>query len=267
MDKSKRKRVPVRTGQLVAIPLQDGTWGLGHVAFFEYRSIKCALYACRAGSPEQLAGVVDEAFRTRPVALRELTSDEIRDGDWPVIGERPPEYPAKWLDMRGYSYTASMARSFLNAYHGLVPWDGMAAEPRLYEFLLLPGVPIPPSARYKRDFAASSDPASPPHEGGQAVEVTEGPAEVHIQTVYPGLGLPSVELLRRRQQLERELESRGAGEVTDAGVGEGVMDVHLETQDVRAAMIVVKAIINELGLGEDSIVETHPLEDDGEDDG
>ena len=54
----------------------------------------------------------------------------------------------------------------------------------------------------------------------------EGPGEIHITIRYPGDDIPSIELVRRRNALEKQLEKRGAGEVSESGGGEGVMDVY-----------------------------------------
>lgn len=261
----KRKRVKVAAGQIVAVPLIDGTYGLLHVVVFKI-GIIAAHFAHRGAPPEGLLDGVDEALRTGPIAMLKVTSDEIRVGDWPVIGHRDRTYPAEMLDMKGISYTASMSRHLFNAYYGLLPWDGMH-DPRCYEKMLLPGVPVPPTVRYKRDFekeaaaAAASAPTTNP-----APPVTDGPAEIHIEIKYPGEGLPSIELLHRRQALERSLAEAGAGEVTDAGGGGGVMDVYLQTSDVRRALPLVRAAVRAAGFEKDTTIEASSPSDPEDED-
>jgi hypothetical protein len=62
------------------------------------------------------------------------------------------------------------------------------------------------------------------------------------------------------------LEEENAGEVTDAGGGEGVMDIYLATDDVQRAMPIVERLVATLGLAEDTLIEAGPLDEGGEDD-
>ncbi len=140
------------------------------------------------------------------------------------------------------------------AYHGLRAWDELY-DPKEYDRMLLPGVPVPPTARYKRDFekdravasSATSIAGAAPADDTASL-VTDGPAEIHIEIKYPGEALPSIELLHRRQAVERALEEAGAGEVTDAGGGGGVMDIYLRTDDIRRAMPVVMKAVKDAGF-------------------
>ena len=161
--KPKRRRVKVTTGQIVAIPLRDGSYALGHVARYSYLQAIVAHFDHRAEAPADLLTNCGEAMKHRLLTILAVTSDEISDGLWPVIGHQEPRYPETMLDMKGTSYTANVSRWFFDAYYGLVPWDAMAATPNYFERMLLPGVPVPPTARYKRDFeqeAATSSPTS-----------------------------------------------------------------------------------------------------------
>jgi hypothetical protein len=255
-----RKRVKVKDGQLVAVPLLDGTFALLHVARFD-GDIVGAHFAHRAKTPEQLLEGLEGAMAKKLIAIAEVTPNDVKDGSWPVIGFRPPEYPDTMLDMKGRSYTSNFSECLLNAYYGLRPWDEMK-DPYSYKSTLLPGVPVPPTVRYERDFAkdaaasaaqASTAEAEPP--------VTEGPAEIHIEIKYPGNALPSIDLLHRRQALEDALEASGAGEVTDAGGGGGVMDVYLETKDVRRALPLVEAAVRAHGFAADARIETSAPDD------
>lgn len=256
----KRKRVKPSTGQIVAIPLVDESFGLGHVALFDL-SITVVLFARRARSPEALAAEIDRGLDEPPIAMMVLTADELRDGHWPVIGHREPSYPPAMLDGQGRSFTASMARTLLSAYHGLLAWD-MMADAKYLEWRLLPGVKVPPTVRYKKDFEAvkKTDALK------KAAEITEGPAEIHVQIVYPGDGFPSVDLLHRRQELEKRLNASGAGEVTDAGAGGGVMDVFFASEDLKRALPLVKQALADLGFEDDALIEVEPLGEDDEDD-
>ncbi len=268
--KPKRRRVKVKRGQLVAVPLLDGTFALAHVAH-HYIGVTVVQFDHRAKTPPQLLQGVDDALRARPLAVLAITSIDIADGNWPVIGEREPQYPPELLDTKGHSSTSPATSWLFDAYYGLRPWDGMH-DPRYYEKELLPGVPVPSTVRYKKDFerdaqaaAAETTSTTPPAEE-TAPPITEGPGVIHIEIKYEGDGLPSMELLHRRKAIEDGLEAAGVGEVTDAGGGGGVMDIYLETKDVAHAMPFVHPAIKAAGFDKDARIEVQPMSDGDNDD-
>jgi len=270
-EKQQRRRVKVTPGQIVAVPLLDGSFALAHVAHLSYLTITLAHFAHRATSPDKLLDGLGEAMAARLLAIMDVTSDEIRDGHWPVIGHKEPTYPAPMLDMKGSSSTASISRALFDAYYGLRPWDGMH-DPRYFEKKLLSDVPVPPTVRYKRDFemaAAAQAAAAATTSTSTATEntgpaITEGPGVIHIEIKYDGDGLPSMELLHRRQAIEEGLESAGAGTVTDAGGGGGIMDIYLETKDVAHAMPFAHAAIKAVGFEKDARIAVEPMSEDEE---
>ncbi len=268
----RRKRVKVKTGQIVAVPLRDGSFGLAHVAHY-YGCAVTAHFAHREATPERLLDGLEGAMKDRLLTILDVTSDEIQDGRWPVIGHKEPMYPATMLDMKGTSYTGNMSKWFFDAYYGLVPWDGMH-DPRYYEKMLLPGVPVPSTVRYKRDFErdAAAQAAAPANtaatQPAPEQAIIQGPGVIHIEIKYDGEGLPSMELLHRRQAIEEGLESAGVGTVTDAGGGGGLMDIYLETKDVAQAIPFMHAAIKAAGFEKDVRIEVEPTsdEDDSDDD-
>ena len=260
----KQRRVRVKTGQLVAVPLQDGTYALLHVALYDGDVIG-AHYPHRKSAPEQLIEGLEEAMHRGPIAVLAITSNRVQDGHWPVIGHKDPAYPAKLLDTRGTSHTAGVTPNLFEAYFGLRPWDEMH-DPRWYEKVLLPGVPVPSTVRYRRDFESdttvhSVTVAAAPNHGDGSPAVMTGPAEVHIEIRYPGTDLPSLDLLHRRQELERALESAGAGEVTDAGAGGGILDIFLMTPDVQTSMPLIRSAVKAAGFEKDAKIEANALDD------
>lgn len=267
--KPQRRRVRVKTGMIVAVPLRDGSFGLAHVVHY-YGNAVTAHFAHRAASPEKLLVGLKEAMADRLLTILDVTSNRISDGYWTVVGHEEPAYPATMLDMKGTSHTAGMSEWFFDAYYGLVPWDGMH-DPRYFEKKLLPGVSVPPTVRYKRDFemaaaaqaaaAATTSTSTPAQQTGPAI--TEGPGVLHVEIKYQGEGLPSMELLHRRQAIEEGLESAGIGTITDAGGGGGVMDIYLQTKDVARAMPFVHAALKEAGF-EDARIAVEPMSEDEE---
>lgn len=264
-----KRRARATAGQVVAVPLRDGSVGLAQVAIGG-TCITIVLFPQRAGNPDELRTVMDEALRSEPFAVMRVTGDELRDGEWSILGTREPLYPPNMLATGGRTSSAVVARSLFNGYFGLEPWDAMA-DPMDYEKRLLPGVPVPPTVRYKRDFekaaaaSASSAPSSHSREPSPDAPIMEGPAEIHVEIKYPGDALPSIDLLHRRQALEQLLEAAGTGEVTDAGGGGGVIDIHLRTADIRTALPLVEAAIRTAGFQEEATIQVSPVDDDDDD--
>jgi len=258
------RNIRPKVGDVFAIRLRDGTIGVGHVVAYEGRRSACALFAKRAHEYMGLLSELDMSL-AQPLTILTITDARLRRGDWPIFSHRIIDYSNHAIpsDGRGTSHTSDIIEDFLEAYHGLTPWDGMY-EPDYFQKKLIPGVPVPPTVRYKRDFAPSAQ-SAPTAQPEPAPQVTEGPAEIHIAILYPGKGLPTGEQLHKRQELERRLEEENAGEITDAGGGEGVMDIYLETDDVQRAMPIVERLVSELGLAADTLIEAGPVDEDGVD--
>lgn len=147
---AKRRKVQLAAGQVVAIPLADGAFGAAHVVAAGLFPA-FAFYARRAPTPEAL---VDgwEAAAEPPLAIASMPG-WVADGTWPVVADQPRDYSAYALPgvPPKISFTSHFASDFLNAYHGLAPWDGMH-DPAYFEKQMLPGTPPPASRRFKKDF-------------------------------------------------------------------------------------------------------------------
>ncbi|MFT3769640.1 MAG: RHS repeat-associated core domain-containing protein [Minicystis sp.] len=254
-----RKRTKFRVGDLFAVPLKDGTWGLGHVVAADL-AICCLVFAARAASTDALRAVLDDALR-EPIGAAVITDFTIARGTWPVIGHRAPHYPdlrlPKLSGEGASSYTDGVLAEFLEAYHGLRPWNEWPEVATWYRDILLSHLPIPSTARFQG--APAVQPAA-----RKPSSVTEGPAIVTVRIVYPGTGFPSADLVRRRHEMERRLEAEGAGEVEGAESGAGTMQVFLRADDVRCAVPLVEKIGAELGFADDMLIETAPVEENDE---
>jgi hypothetical protein len=88
--------------------------------------------------------------------------------------------------------------------------------------------------------------------------ITEGPGVIHIEIAYRGKGLPSRNLIARRHALEDRLTAAGAGHITEAGGGMGVMDIYLDTEDVRRSLLLVKEVVESSRFGKSARIETLP---------
>jgi hypothetical protein len=156
MTEAKRRRIKPKRGDVFAVPLLDGTFGLGHVVDVDAWEGPFALFAQRASSPAELLPWIDKAV-DHPLSILVLTANSLKDGHWPIIGNLQRDYAQFKIptDGKGRSHTFGVAMDLLNAYHGLVPWDGMA-DPKRYEKLLIPGTPLPPTIRRKDDSTKST---------------------------------------------------------------------------------------------------------------
>lgn len=263
-ERRNRQRVKPQVGDLFAIDLVDGSWGLGHIVASEGKGADTCyvLFAKPTGSVAELPAHLDEVMRA-PVGVLISNDTEIRRGTWPIVGHREPYYPGislPKLSGEGATWrTPGVLPGFIEAYNGLRPWDEYAATPTYYNRILLPHLSVPPAARFRDAFAA---PPPVARAVSAPARVTEGPAELTIQIVYPGDGLPSSDLLHRRQEMERRLEMEGVGEVESAESGAGVMTIYLLVDDVRRAVPVVERIAGELGLANDVLIDAAPTADD-----
>jgi hypothetical protein len=94
--------------------------------------------------------------------------------------------------------------------------------------------------------------------------ITKGPARIRIEMPYEGEGLPTKELLHKRHLLEDQLMAIEAGEITDVGGGMGVVEIYLNTNDVKRSWPLVKKSVKNAGLKleKDARLDTFPLDED-----
>jgi hypothetical protein len=137
--KSKKRTKPEpAVGDLIAIPLEDGSFGLGHVVERPGEiMVVLALLTARAAKAAALADV--EAGQ--PIACLEVTGEDIRDGDWPIVGSRPCEYGPEVATRYGESYSDNACELVLSRWHELIEY---VARDRLLPGVYFPGVDPPP---------------------------------------------------------------------------------------------------------------------------
>jgi len=161
--RGKRGREPM-AGQVFAVPLSDGSYGLAQVAHVKQASkdsyfVTCAWFPQRADDPEQLFQDIQEGRRDlrSPFLACTIPSDPITSGEWRLLGSLRPEYENvdiaarikttwEWFD--GGQRPGEL---LLEMYHGLFPWNGLH-DPEYLDKLLLPGHVRPPSARMKEEM-------------------------------------------------------------------------------------------------------------------
>jgi hypothetical protein len=265
-ERRSRKRIKSHVGDLFAVELANKAWGLGHIVVGGGADTCYVLFAKYAASVEELRAALDEAMRD-PIGVVVSNDTEIRRGTWPLVGHRVPDYPDISFPKLGMGegtewYSPGVLPEFIEAYHGLRLWDEWPRIAPWYRDILLSHLPIPPTARFR---SASDAPAPAPPVACKPPPITEGPALVTIQLVYSGTDMPSTDLVRRRQEMERRLEADGAGEVDGTESGAGVMEIYLRVSDVRRAVPIVEKVAREFGFADDVLIETAALEEEEED--
>jgi hypothetical protein len=158
MAETKRRRrraVPYSIGDVFGIPLLNGRLGLGQYvadggAFGE---AVCALADTTVASSDPVT-----AFPLgRVVSLVPVTREALKFGDWPVLAHYPALDPGsfdvwkawvaqKWL--RVDVHNSLIVEDFMNAYHGLAPWD-MYFDPEYFDRMLISETVKPDNLVYK----------------------------------------------------------------------------------------------------------------------
>jgi hypothetical protein len=152
-QRPKRKRAKWAAGLVVAVPLADGSWGVGQTAELMWPNVGyCAFFSIRI---LQIETLVPSFARTDLVALLAVDRFGVTSGEWPVLAMGSSLFPkAAFGNERfvsgGYvgavTYDHELAASLLSAYHGLTPWNTWHDEHYL-DGMLAPGVSRPPTAR------------------------------------------------------------------------------------------------------------------------
>jgi hypothetical protein len=138
------RQVP-RTGDTFAVPLDDGSFGLGQVVDVKpifMNSITCAFFVDRAASPDDL--VASSLQKSDIISCLLVTRDQFNKGKWRRIGNAKVSAPTKWFPYREVESSgwvgakvigSGIINSFLSAYHGLRNWEEMK-DPKYYDSLL-----------------------------------------------------------------------------------------------------------------------------------
>jgi hypothetical protein len=267
----KTKRQKPKPYDFLAIPLRDGSLGLGEFigngnlgdnrTSSIYDSPLCVLYGVRESSLELLRDRLDNLTLSDVVGLAALGTLEIQRGIWLVIGNHASSkftYLASLPKAHEGSYTGEIFEEFLEAYHSLRSWNDYPMAPIWFREILLPHLQ-PPSQ--KGAPAPKGSPTSEVKPMTEPQPAPSGPAQVHVTITYAGEGLPSVALLRKRRSVEAWIEREHLGEVTDAGGGGGVMDIFVDAPNARKAITAVREKLDKIGWGTCTKIEFETLDE------
>jgi hypothetical protein len=144
---ARKRKVPWEFGAVFAVPLPDGTFGLGQaVAAMLPNVVYCAFTKQRTGD---LALGMPALTPTDVVSRVPVTREQLDYAAWPVLGNAPmlctrQDFAAEATAPRGFVgatvYDAALAENFLAAYHALAAWDDWHQPDYLDRWLTSPSV-------------------------------------------------------------------------------------------------------------------------------
>ncbi len=239
------KPVPYSEGDLLAVPLMDGTYGVIHTLAAQVFLVLDARAASVNGLREALAmgaGV--------PIGGRSFSDHEILNGEWPIAGRRSPESSEQTEHVFGGKTSGGSVVGFLESFFGLRPWDSMFDCDEHDEWLL-PGV-IAGKRRLRRDIFNAQlrvllgDPA-------RRAEV--GEATIHLTIAYKGGGRPRVIDKPKIRGVADRLRPVSQGLWT--GGGDGFFDVFARVPSVEALRVAVDQAAVESRIKDDILLECY----------
>jgi|GEM_PF-4478456 len=159
----KKKKIEPATGQLLSVPMLDGSLGLAQVAFAnkidkKTYAVALAFFPIKAETVDELLKKTKFENLKLPFAIVTPSSTPIEDGEVNLIGAAGVEYENvdvssrlkgayQWFDGRQRPW-----RFIFDMYYGLYPWDAFHNKNWMDE-LLLAGHDKPLTARLKKDFS------------------------------------------------------------------------------------------------------------------
>ncbi len=152
MTTKKRRRQKPQPYDFLALPLRDGSFGLGEFINEDNFGAKfCVLYRLRESSAEALRDRLDRVGLEDVIGLAPVSTLEMERGEWLVIGNQASSkrtYIAS-LPQGGElrpMYTGEIPEEFLEAYHALRSWNDYPMAPKWFRAILRPHLQPPAQA-------------------------------------------------------------------------------------------------------------------------
>lgn len=153
MAKERFKRSRWKPGNVYALPLADGSFGIAQAIVADPDMpgiLNVGVFDYRYATLEDCLPIVQ---RQRVIALLATWRAEMNGGWWAPIGWAEPcicaeEFPYSSLPtaVGRVHHSGGVLENLVSAYHGLLPWNSNYRED-YYDRLLAPGVQRPTSAR------------------------------------------------------------------------------------------------------------------------
>jgi hypothetical protein len=149
---SRRKRIQWEHGDLFAVPLVDGSFGI--VQAIDHWMPHWIYTAVTDQRVEAVPPTATVHGRGRVISLIAVSDDAFDFGAFTRVGTasalaRRKDFPNERFAQSGYvgakSYTDGIVADFLSAWHGLSPWT-QYKDPEYFDKLLVSGVRRPPHA-------------------------------------------------------------------------------------------------------------------------
>lgn len=138
-----KRRTPLKEGDIFVVPQLDGRWTPAQVLNLMMPNVpSCAFYRTRLAPPflPPLQLERNDIFSALTV-----TRDLLDSRRWPIVDAAPVQLErARWPNEQYRSrrwvgsktYGSGIVEDFLNAFHGLAPWD-QYKDPNYFDRLLL----------------------------------------------------------------------------------------------------------------------------------
>jgi hypothetical protein len=147
------------TGDVFLIENDDGMYSVAQVIGREpdvLNSVSCAFFDIRVSNVAE-ASLIRELPNNRLISVLFVTRDLLDLGGWRVVGRLPVVVPKSYFPYEKSRSTGFVGakvigtknvNEFINAYHGLKPWDDWK-DPHYLDKLLLSPDKKPSNVRYK----------------------------------------------------------------------------------------------------------------------
>jgi hypothetical protein len=239
------KPVQYREGDLVAVPLSDGSQGAIHVLGPRLFLV----LETRAETLDALRGAL-AAGAGACVAGRSLSDEEIVTGEWPIVGSRRPAPPVSPSSLTDGRPTGGSVVDFLESFFGIAPWDSLF-DCDEFDDWLLPDVRAEQRRLRREIFASEREKAAP----NPVPTDADCPATIHLLVSYKGGPRPRIidkpkirSLAERLRPLARELWTGG---------GDGYFDLFAHVEHVAAFREAVDRVSMELRIKDDTLLECY----------
>jgi len=153
----KKVRQAWSAGDLFLIPLKNDTSAVGQVLNQMMENVvSCALFDIRVSKDEDLH-TIPTISNDRLISLLSTTRERLDSGAWRVLGKRPiaverHRWPNEEFRRSGWVgvkiRNAALVEDFLNAFHGLAPWDDWS-DPTYLDKLLISSQKKPANLVFK----------------------------------------------------------------------------------------------------------------------
>lgn len=125
----------INTGDIFIIPNKDERYSVGQVLSIEkeaLNSVICSFYKIRIRENESFDP--KDLTKSNLIAIQFVTPDLLNMNVWKVVGNAEPKYLDSFIELNAIKdqnfvgakiVGSAIIRKFLDAYHGLEPWDMM----------------------------------------------------------------------------------------------------------------------------------------------